>query len=167
MKNTKFTLIELLVVVAIIGIISAMIIPSLGTARDKARERTCTNNLKQVGLAIKMYFAGGEETEMPVDDGNILTTDINGWAQLFQIQGENLDCIASRDVPADGTKYSIHTDADGANLNYNTIEGSETAIAGDTGLHRVDKKANILFGDGHVSTQHEDILDISNPVARP
>src|ERR1700677_2208005 len=57
-----FTLTELLVVIAIIGIIAALLLPTLTRGKQKALQTECLNNLKQLGYAIQMYSGENSDT---------------------------------------------------------------------------------------------------------
>jgi prepilin-type N-terminal cleavage/methylation domain-containing protein/prepilin-type processing-associated H-X9-DG protein len=64
-SKRAFTLIELLVVIAIIAILAAILFPVFAQAREKARQASCTSNLKQIGTAVRMYLQDYDEVYLP------------------------------------------------------------------------------------------------------
>jgi prepilin-type N-terminal cleavage/methylation domain-containing protein len=66
MSRKAFTLIELLVVIAIIAILAAILFPVFAQAREKARQATCTSNMKNIGTAWAMYAQDYDETGCPM-----------------------------------------------------------------------------------------------------
>lgn len=60
-QRRGFTLIELLVVIAIIAILAAILFPVFAQAREKARQASCLNNLKQLGIAVMQYTQDNDE----------------------------------------------------------------------------------------------------------
>jgi prepilin-type N-terminal cleavage/methylation domain-containing protein/prepilin-type processing-associated H-X9-DG protein len=64
-RTPGFTLIELLVVIAIIAILAAILFPVFAKAREKARQTACTNNIRQIGLAMAIYAQDNDQTLPP------------------------------------------------------------------------------------------------------
>ena len=80
MKSTKkqfFTLIELLVVIAIIAILASMLLPALQQARETAHTSSCSNNLKQFGMAAANYVQEFDDYMLPKNPRNCRGASIN------------------------------------------------------------------------------------------
>lgn len=77
--TTGFTLVELLVVIAIIGILIALLLPAVEAAREAARRSQCSNNLKQLGLALHNYHDTHKNFPLGVRGA------VDGWGPSFYV----------------------------------------------------------------------------------
>src|SRR5580693_2845978 len=104
MKSTRsagFTLIELLVVIAIIGLLASIILASLNTARAKGRDARRLSDVKQVQLALELYYDAN--SSYPTDSAALSTTPTADWTGL---SGLTPNYITTMPVdPTDSTGY--------------------------------------------------------------
>ncbi|MCO8122274.1 DUF1559 domain-containing protein [Stieleria sp. TO1_6] len=77
-NRSGFTLVELLVVIAIIGILVGLLLPAVQAAREAARRMSCSNNFKQIGLAIHNYHSAFQQ--LPIQGSGTYGNHSTVWA---------------------------------------------------------------------------------------
>jgi len=116
-----FTLIELLVVIAIIAILAAILFPVFAKAREKARQASCTSNLKELGLAMMMYIEDYDE-RLPGPWRNVLGAGQNN-PPSYTWRGAVLPYIKNTQVyfcpsHTPGSRWPLGPNSDWGNASY-------------------------------------------------
>ncbi|MBU3925563.1 prepilin-type N-terminal cleavage/methylation domain-containing protein [Patescibacteria group bacterium] len=162
LKNKKgFTLIELLVVIAIIGILASVVLASLNSARKKSRDARRIADVKQIQLALELYF-DANSAEYPDDLASLVPTYIGTEpkdpSSAASYAYDNLDNVGAACVTASGECTLYHL---GANLEESTnpalksdvdacvaiVAGCTRALPGTT-LSGIDNTGNDCVGAG-------------------
>jgi prepilin-type N-terminal cleavage/methylation domain-containing protein len=120
-KRLAFTLIELMVVVALLGLMVAILLPAIQSARESSRATACRNNLKQIGVALSQYEAAHEYFPKGVEgrfDRTVSPTSMYGFSWWVQI----LPFLEQADI-------ADQLDRTGANVGYVQLNSHNGALA--------------------------------------
>lgn len=142
-----FTLVELLVVIAIIGVMVGLLLPAVQAAREAARRMSCSNNLKQIGLAVHNFDStygrlphpgqcdstGGASTVYMTQSTPTLLLPFIEMGNVYEMMNHDLTRVAMTTKTTPYDLGSIHANARGAVYNDpdypNTVLAAKTRIA--------------------------------------
>jgi prepilin-type N-terminal cleavage/methylation domain-containing protein/prepilin-type processing-associated H-X9-DG protein len=167
-----FTLVELLVVIAVLGILASLLLPALSRAKEAGRSAKCISNLRQVGLATRLW-AEDHENKMPVmrdapvppnppagpepSPDVVLSNYVSGVMRIFECPSDNQQLFVQT-----RSSYAWNSLLNGQNADHLSLLGLPTQQTGTPlfydkeGFHRggdTNGGVNTLYADTHVSKQ--------------
>lgn len=169
-QGIAFTLVELMVVIGIVSILAAILLPTLSRSKASARATTCLSNLRQIGLAVRLYIDENENRLPTMYDGglgtnamltNTLLPTVDQVLVPYLVTTNLLRCPSDRRnlFGLTGSSYAWNTLLNGKDADQVTLSGiafntHEVLVFFDKeAFHREkgeDRGVNYLYADGHI-----------------
>ncbi|OGG69803.1 hypothetical protein A3F27_00710 [Candidatus Kaiserbacteria bacterium RIFCSPHIGHO2_12_FULL_53_13] len=161
-RNKGFTLIELLVVIAIIGILSSVVLASLNSARQKGRDARRVSDVKQLQLALELYYDATGGYPLALSTANLVT---NGYISVVPIDpssttsctdGTQASCYKYAPLLVGSACASYHLGATLEVTSNSALNNDSDAAAGTVCVGTVNNTSNLDF----TSTSADAIYDV-------
>ena len=162
--NKAFTLVELLVVIAIIGILIALLFPLLSRSKEKARSLQCQNNLRQIGIATRMYLdAYGvwpASEVVHVGEEELLRAKIKQWESLWICPkvGGDRDFV-NHETGKYAYQFNLYGSGDVDTFSPDKMQRQSLGIA-----REFISRSNIMDGTGKYGRKEQEIVSPSDMI---
>ena len=162
MRRSGFTLIELLVVIAIIAILAAILFPVFARAREKARQASCTSNVKQITLGFLMYVQDYDEKMLCYARGAFDVPPWTYWPHQLQPYIKNWQVYGCPSHRYAGTSMTYQGEYYPQRPTYHFAPWYWSRTSGPPSMAQIERPAEkMMVSDGN----HPALSD--NPPIRP